>query len=434
MVDNFGEIRRDIVMFLSALRQAIDRPFRSRAPDVEAERERFMRSMMRVEEARHRFNSRTRYREEPTENEWAAARSELLAFVKAFMHSEDADPEIFDRRFRISPIMRPERENPTNFLQRLMPGRETVVTVADALIEFQSYVESVRPELAAAQSLPAFEDLGRIVPRQQVAPVQFAIVDDRIVVSQQPPRTDEADRANIQSALEHIRGSGDRLVDNLENSNCDRRLLDSIKELQLQLTSDGNIVKIGLTNMACGVMSAQFRAELPDAIAAMFNAYSASISLYVAQFPEWDQFTQKAAAIDLDDDDLVEVDTAAGEIIAALAANPQLADPEVPKTIAFVRQFLAVPGGSSKRAAFAMIRTIENLVSSIIRHSVSFFSKTAEKTVEAGSTVASKVIVAMLGIALMSASGIGPAAVRAGAPWVQQAAEIVQKQIEKAVE
>lgn len=79
-----------------------------------------------------------------------------------------------------------------------------------------------------------------------------------------------------------------------------------------------------------------------------------------------------------------------------------------------------------------MIRTIENLVSSILRHSVNFFGKTAEKTVEAGATAVSKIIVGMLGIALMSALGIGPAAVRAGAPWVKQAAEIVQKQIEKA--
>src|SRR3546814_3818 len=118
----------------------------------------------------------------------------------------------------------------------------------------------------------------------------------------------------------------------------------------------------------------------------MFNAYSASVSLYVAQFPEWDQFTQKAAAIDLDEDDIAEVDIAAGEIISALTQNPSLADPEVPKTIAFVRQFLSFPGGASKRAAFAMIRTIENLVSSILRHSVSFFSKTAEKTVDAAST------------------------------------------------
>ena len=210
-------------------------------------------------------------------------------------------------------------------------------------------------EFTSAQGTLAFEDLGRIVPRQQVAPVKFAITDGRIVVDQSPPRTEHADRDNIKSALEHICSSGDQLISNLERSNCDRRLLESVKELQEQLTSDGNIVKIGLTNMACTVMSAQFQDELPNAISAMFNAHSASVSLYVAQFPEWDQFTQKAAAIDLDEDDIAEVDIAAGEIVSALTQNPSLADPEVPKTIAFVRQFLSFPGSSAKRAAFAMI-------------------------------------------------------------------------------
>lgn len=432
MAEGFSELRRDISLFLLSLRQAIDRPFRGRAPTLEADRERFMRTMMMVEEARIRFNSYTRYREEPSAEEWSTARDELISFVSKFIHAEWIDSDVYERRFRIAPTMNRDRENHSPFLFSLL--NEKSVTIADALVTFRAYLEESRIEFAPVQGTLTFDDLDRIVPRQQVAPVQFDVVDDRIVIANRAPRTLDADRANIESALEHIKGSGDQLINNLENSNCDRRLLESVKELQSQLFSEGNIIKIGLTNMACGVMGAEFQSELPDAIVAMFNSYSASVSLYVAQFPEWDQFTQKAAAIDLDEDDIAEVDIAAGEVISALADNPELADEEVPKTIAFVRQFLSFPGASSKRAAFAMIRTIENLVSSILRHSVNFFSKTTEKTVEGGSTLASKVIIGLLGIALMGASGIGPAAVRAGAPWVKQAAEIVLKQIEKATE
>jgi hypothetical protein len=434
MAEDFSEMRRDISIFLSSLRQSIDRPFRGRPPTAEVERERFMRTMMLVEEARIRFNMYTRYREEPTVDEWVAVRSDLLAFTKAFQHADTIDPDVYDRRFIVGPIMSRDRDNPSLFMQRLMPDRKNGISVAEALIAFRAHLEDARFAFSPVQGDFLFGDLERIVPRQQVAPVQFDVQDDRIVVTSRSPRRADADKDNIKSALEHIKGSGEQLVNNLENSNCDKRLLESVKELQSQLNSDGNIVKIGLTNMACGIMSAQFQGELPDAIVAMFNAYSASISLYVSQFPEWDQFTQKAAAIDLDEDDIVEVDIAAGNLISILTDNPQLADPEVPKTIAFVRQFLNFPGASSKRAAFAMVRTIENLVSSILRHSISFFNKTAEKTVEEGSTLASKVIVGLLGIALMGASGIGPAAVRAGAPWVKQAAEIVQKHIDKAAE
>jgi len=178
-------------------------------------------------------------------------------------------------------------------------------------------------------------------------------------------------------------------------------------------------------------MCSQFQGELPDAINGMFGSYSTSISMYVAQFPEWEQFSQKAALVDLDDDDIADIDNAAGEIVAVLEQNPGLSSPEVPKTIKFVRELLATPGSSSRRAAFAMMRTIENLVASILRYSVAVIERTAEKTVDQVSTVAAATIVALLSVALVGATGIGAAAVNAGTPWVRQAAEVVQKQIER---
>ncbi|PVB63431.1 hypothetical protein [Labrenzia sp. 011] len=433
MAEEFVEVRRNITAFMASLRHTIERPFRGRAPKAEEQRERYTRTIMMVEEARIRFNTYTRYREEPTRGEWASARDELLSFVNAFVHSDVVDPAVYDRPFVLRPMISHDRDNPSAFMQMFMDG-ENRVAVSDALIRFREYVEGSGAGLAETQGSLTLDDLDRIVPRQQVAPVQFDIVEDRIVVASRAPKTAEADRANIQSALEHIRGSGEQLLNNLANSNCDRRLLESVSELHSQLISEGNVVKIGLTNMACGVMGAQFQEELPDAIAGMLNAYNASISLYVAQFPEWEQFTQRASLIDLDEDDVAEVDIAADEVIAFLSQHPALADPEVPKTIAHIRQFLALPGTSSKRAAFAMIRTIENLVSSIVRHSLNFFNKTTENMVDVASKAAAKLIIGLLGVALMSASGIGPAAMRAGAPWVKQAAEIVQKQIEKAAE
>ncbi|MCA6117753.1 hypothetical protein J6524_23175 [Bradyrhizobium sp. WSM 1738] len=433
MAEGFNEARRNIVTFLSSLRQSIDRPFRVRLPKEAGDRERLMQAIMMVEEARIRFNMYTRYQQEPSADEWAAARQELVKVVNLFARTYAVDTLISDRRFIFRPLLSAERENPTPFMQKMLDPEKSL-PVMEALAIFREYLEQVGVESSNTQGSLSFDDLEHIVPQQQVAPVQFDVVDGRIVVSQRAPKAGEADRANVRSALEHIRGSGEQLINNLENSNCDKRLLESVKELQSQLVSDGNIIKIGLTNLACSVMSAQFQPELPDAIVGMFNAYNASISLYVAQFPEWDQFTQKAAAIDLDEDDIAELDITAGEIVEGLTKNPALADAEVPKTITAVRQFLAFPGSSSKRAAFALVRTIENLVSSIVRHSMGFFSKTAEKTVDAGSTAASKAIIGLLGIALMSASGIGSAAVRAGAPWVKQAAEIIQKQIEKVAE
>jgi hypothetical protein len=330
MAEEFEQVRRNVVLFLSSLRRSIDLPFRGRSRVTDGERDRFMQMMMMVEEARIRFHTYTRYNQAPTSAEWEEACKELMQFVDRFAHSVDVDPKVYERRFIISPISSADRDNP---FTQVFGNREIPTRVADALITFRSYIDSSRDILGDRQRVLSFDDLERIVPYQQVAPAQFTIVEGRIVVSSRVPRTAKADKANIQSALDYIRGSGEQLISNLENSNCDRRLVEGVKELQSQLVSDGNIVKIGLMNMACGVIGAQFHVELPDAIAGMLNAYNASISLYVAQFPEWEQFTNKAATIDLDENDVTRVDSAAGDVINELAKNPALADPEVPKSL-----------------------------------------------------------------------------------------------------
>lgn len=423
---DFQELRRDITTFLTAIRRAIDRPYRSISRTNTQGRDQFLRSMLLVEEARIRFNSYMRFREEPTAEEWIEVRAGLFAFIDTFVHSPDVDSAVFDRPLRVN-IPSFERERLSQFLTPLI---ESSATVGDALITFRKRLEEFSIETQAQPTLD-FNDLITVVPRQQIAPARFAVVEGRITLADQPPKTLKNDRNNISEAFSHIKGSGQRLIDSLEQSNCDRRLLDSVKELQSQIDNNSNIVRIGLTNLACGVMCGQFYKELPDALNAMFNSYNASISMYVAQFPEWEQFTQRAALINLDEEEIAEIDVTAEELILRLESNPDLADPEVPKTIKLVREFMMRPGISTKRAAFAMIRTIENLVSSIVDYSAIFFHKTAEKTADKLSAAASAAIISLLSLALLSATGIGPAALHAGAPWVKQAAEVVQKQIEK---
>lgn len=423
MSDDFTVLRRDVQLFLSSLRNSLERPFRAKFNE---DREKLMRTLLLVEEARLRFQSIARFRPRVSPEEWDFARSELLKFLDDFFTA--VDQNALDRPFR---AIIPPRDREASALFKLV-DKDT--TIRDALDLFGSrIVESSITETPKHEAL-TLVNLEKIVPSQQIAPAQFEVADGKIRITKKVPKTFPEDQGNITSALEHIRNSGERLIENIENSNCDKRLLDSIKDLQSQIVENGNIVKIGLTNMACNIMGTQFKPELPDAIYAMLNSYSSSISLYIAQFPEWEQFSQKAVQLELDDDDLSDIGNAADEIINALSSNPGLAEPDVPKTIAFVRQFLASPAGSARRAAFAMLRTIENLVSSILRHSLDLASKTTDKFVDGLSSAAAKVMIGLLGIALIGASGIGSAAMRAGAPWVKQAAEIVQKQIDKAAE
>ncbi|WP_156395748.1 hypothetical protein [Bosea sp. Leaf344] len=425
---NEAELRRDVISLLSSLRFILDNRIRA-ARLGKVERENVVQILFMIEEARIRFVTITRASQKVTDEEWLEAVSHIQNFVDKFLHSPLIEPQLFQRKFRLAPMPSRERETLTPFLKSIHDDAD--VTVSDALLKFRSYLGFISSNPLGGQTSMDFEEIKKIVPEQQIAPVQFEIVNGKIAVSSKPPKSLAEDRDNIAASLEYIQGSGQRLIENLANSNCDKRLLDTVRELQSQLIEGGNVVKIGLTNMACSMMGEKFDAELPEAVAAMFSSYNSAVSLYVAQFPEWEQFSQKAALTALDQSDVTTVDEAAISVVSELAKNPAVAEPEVPETIEFVRQFLNSPGKSSKRAAFAMIRTIENLISVILRHSADLVNKTIDKTKERLAQAGTLVIMSYLTIALAGATGIGPAATKAGAPWVQQVIEIVQKQIEK---
>jgi hypothetical protein len=80
--------------------------------------------------------------------------------------------------------------------------------------------------------------------------------------------------------------------------------------------------------------------------------------------------------------------------------------------------------------AFAAIRTAENLIISIWKHSADFLGRTLEKTKEVGSSMASKAVVySLTGIALGAAAGISPLTSKIlEMSWMRNAIELVERQ------
>lgn len=430
MSETYAEAVDAINYFLSCIRISLDRAFGPRAMSSEIVRERYTAMMLLVEESRVRFQTYTRFSQTPTDTNWPEAMRVIENLNKAFQSPPFNTSDVQEVRFRNTITTGRMKGNSSQFLADLTDKRHAL-TLKGAFTLFDYFLTQLAFPVYSTDLEFDFRDLARIVPAQQVAPVQFRVTDGKIYISDSSTEVVTEDRATVESALEYIENSGTKLLDSLAHSNCDTRFVDTVKELQEQLANRGNVVAIGLANMACSIMSSKYGDELPDTIAAMLQSYTTSVSMYVSQFPEWAQFTSKAAAIELDAGDISEIEASAQEIIGNLKANPHLADPQVPRTIEAVKEFLNFPGASAKRAAFAMLRTIENLVASIITHSISFLDKTANSLVDKGSAVAATVLIGLLGIALTGASGIGGAAAHAGSPWVKQAIEMVQKEIER---
>ena len=275
--------------------------------------------------------------------------------------------------------------------------------------------------------------LRQLLPPQKIAPVQFAVANGRIVVAPQADEADPRDALNIKAAREQLLSGGQRILKELKGSNCDKRLIETVQFMHDQLASEHNIVQLGIANIGCDLMYVQFQAELPDAMLAMLRAQTVSISMYVGQFPDWHRFVENTAIVEIDQDEIARIHATAGKLAADLRANPDIADPEVPATLEWLSRMLADPANTAKRLAFAVLRTIENLVSKVCSYALDLLEQTARKSADGLSTAASKVIVvSLLSVALSGALGMSSIAGRVQeVSWIKAAAELVQKQIEE---
>lgn len=277
----------------------------------------------------------------------------------------------------------------------------------------------------------AIGELRQVVPEQQIAPVQFEIRQNKLAILNRPSLVDDEDRSSTASAKEELEAAGEKILKELERSNCDRRLLESVRYLQDQLTANSNVVRLGLSNLTCEAMCNAYEKELPDAVGAMLRAHTRGIELYVGQFPEWHRFIENAALAHFDTAAVNTIAKTAAQLTEELEKQPELAHPEVPETIKRINELLRDPSKAGRRTSFAMLRTLENLISKAFSHGADLLEMSVNKSKEhVAGVVGRAAAVILLTIALESAISITPVAGKlTEGQWRRHAIELVQKHI-----
>ena len=308
------------------------------------------------------------------------------------------------------------------------------LNISEALRLLSDTVDSIPLDSLLSEDPPqttgGVQALSRILPDAQLpAPAQFEIRDGRLSIVSQVAAPDREDMQNVQSAKSELLEDGQKIIDELSRSNCDRRIIEEFGELQARVASDEDIIRTGITNITCSHIFDQFKDELPDALYGMMKGHAVGVSMYVAQFPEWRRFADQAAAANLDTQHAPLVSAAARKIADEVANKPNIADPEVPRLLRVLAELTSDPERSSKRAIFAVLRTVENLVSSTYSYAKDLLKKTADKTVDSLSSTASKVIAAAVAGAIV----LGPvASALPESAWVQKATEIIIAELRRA--
>jgi len=321
-------------------------------------------------------------------------------------------------------------------LESLMKQRPPVSAVMNLLLRATAdgvvFRDPEEAELPLRSPAADVKKLRTIVPTQKIAPVQFDIVNDRLVIAHRPsePRSEGANIVPLAKA--DLIKRGNEVIDQLKRSNCDPRLLAQFDALQKAVEDGNNIIEVGLTNIVCTMIGKGYENELPAAVFGLMQAHTVGVQMYVSQFPDWVTFSEQAVSADIEGSDNKMLSKSLEHIIETISRSSDLADPEVPRTLRNLKETIDDPVRSTKRAIYAAARTLENLIIRVFQHGADFLEKTAVKTVDGLSTTASKVIVyGLLTLALSTASGLHPLASKIdGMGWIKDAAKIVQRQIE----
>ena len=154
--------------------------------------------------------------------------------------------------------------------------------------------------------------------------------------------------------------------------------------------------------------------------------------MLVAQYPEWIHFSDAANSTDIRPNDITEVVAALRAVVQTTEKKPEIASPEVPRTLRAILDIVSNPKEAGKKAALAAIRTLENLVIRVFNYGGDLIDETAKKTISTVSTTASRVLaVAILGLGLTVASNLmGVSASIDGMGWIKDAAAIVKSQLD----
>lgn len=241
------EENRDFIRFaqnvLVSLRRSLDLPFEAMTRQKEDHGARLYRSIiMDVESARLVIAPLRAIREPPPLDilEPLSALSRELTRIK---ENREYAKALSSLRYRKLP-------EPLSSRQQRTPPRFPDLEASTALTAIAQLVDRIT-EFAAPSSGNSVQrelfQLRSIIPAQKIAPAQFEIRNDRLTVKKHVSDARDEDAGGIESARSQLQANGDKIIEELERSNCDRRLLSNIQHLQAQLIDETDAIKIGLS-------------------------------------------------------------------------------------------------------------------------------------------------------------------------------------------
>lgn len=310
-------------------------------------------------------------------------------------------------------------------------------TFSDSLPKYSTFIAANRPPkkfapapINAPDDLP---DVSKIVPAQKSAPMKYAVVNGKLQLKRQSARVSAEDRQMVSQGRAALQDDANSIIQSLAGSNADPRFLAAFGEIRDVLAADSDVIRLGMLSVSCNSLVTRFHEQLPDIVGAKLDAFDTNLGMFVSQFPDWRKFIENAASTeDLSREEIRAIFNVGQDLAEKLQANDELVDPRVPKSLKLILEAIRDPGKASKRAVFAAVRTLENLIGTIILGFGGFFGAGfagAKEGLKASSKIAA--IALILGVAANSAANLAPSATKlVKSDWLEKAASAIKKAME----
>ncbi len=252
---------------------------------------------------------------------------------------------------------------------------------------------------------------------QAVAPFQFAIANDRLILQTQTRIPKPRSETFVQSALKALVAQAEDVWADLENSNHPR-LLRSFKRLKDALRDGLSVVEIG---MHCASFEGQVSAaseELSDSLLTLLMTFSNGVMSYASQFEEWQIFSDNAAEAGFASEDADNFATIARVLATELELRQEV-DEKVPRALRQAADWN--DKAKSPRSRLSVGRTVLNIITVCFNELV---TKPAKTLVGFGQAAIVAVVLhqAALSVAEISKTPEGA--------WLRPAVRVIERHLE----
>lgn len=298
-------------------------------------------------------------------------------------------------------------------------------TIHDVLNILHYKVKDILGDSLPPRAKASLEDL---VPSQKIGPARFDIVNGTLTVAKNTPRELQSKTHIIKSAKNAILELAEKIDQLLLETNLSPSLKDLHDKIGTAIKADNSIFA-GIMNITYQQVIESTSDEISNDVLGRLRGEAISVNMYVSQFEEWRQFSEAAMTAELSSANISTILLTANNVLDELNKVDEV-DESVPRVIIALRTLISDPKLASKRAAFAVLRTIENLTICIYQKLAEYFDKTTDKIISGGSSVTAKIVIAGLAsVAIAAASGLAGVKLNE-LIWLKTASKLVENYIQ----